>query len=342
MRRFLCIALAGGIAALGWGSRTEAQGMAEFYRTHPLSLVIGVTAANGYDLYGRAVGRHIGKHIPGNPTVVPVNKPGAGSLTAANYIYSVAPKDGSVIGIFNRSVPVAPLLETPGALFDARKFTSLGSSGNEVSICVAWHTAVVKTWADLLTMDFIVGTAGPSADSGVYAAVMKNLLGAKLKIVSGYPGGAELEKAIETGEIDGRCGWSFDAAKASKPDWFAQKKINVLVQLGLHKSAELPTVPLIVDLGKTDEQRQILKFVFSRQEIGWPFMAPPEIPDDRKRALRQAFDETLHDPEFLDDAHKLGLDVNLISGPAVERLIDELYRTPEDVVAKVRTLIASQ
>jgi tripartite-type tricarboxylate transporter receptor subunit TctC len=340
--RLLGIALAGGIVALGCGGEAGAESVAEFYRTHSLSIVIGVTVANGYDSYGRAVGRHIGKHIPGNPTVVPLNKPGAGSLTAANYIYSVAPKDGSVIGIFNRSVAVAPLLGTPGALFDARKFTWIGSGGNEVSLCVAWHTAAVKTWDDLMANDFVVGTAGPGSDSGVYSQLIKTLFAPKMKIINGYPGGAELEKAIETGEIDGRCGWSFDAAKASQPSWFSEKKINVLVQLGLHKSKELPDVPLIVDLGKTHEQRQMLKFVFSRQEIGWPFTAPPDIPEDRKLALRQAFEETLRDPEFLDDARKLGLDVNLITGPAVENLIDEIYRTPADVVAKVRSLLTPQ
>ncbi len=253
----------------------------------------------------------------------------------------MAPKDGSVIGIFNRSIPVAPLLATPGAMFDARKFTWLGSGGNAVSLCVAWHTAAVEPGTIFLTKEFVVGTAGPSADSGVYALLIKTLFSPKLKIVSGYPGGAEMEKAIETGEIDGRCGWSLDAAKASKPSWFAEKKVNVLAQLGLHKSDELPGVPLIVDLGNSDEERQMLKFVFSRQEFGWPFTAPPDLPEDRKRALRQAFDDTLHDPEFLDDAHRLGLDVNLITGPALQTLIEELYRTPDDVVAKVRSILAA-
>jgi tripartite-type tricarboxylate transporter receptor subunit TctC len=341
VRNFFRIVLAGGFAALGPVGHAQAQSVADFYRTHPLSLVIGFSAANGYDLYGRAVGRHIGKHIPGNPTVIPVNKPGAGSLTAANYIYSIAPKDGSVIGIFNRSIPAEPLLGNPGAMFDARKFTWLGSAGNEVSICIAWHTAAVKTWDDLATKEFVVASNGPSADSGVYSLVIKKLFAPKMKIISGYPGGAEMSKAIEAGEVDGRCGWSLDAAMASKPAWFSGKQANILVQLGLHKSADLPNVPLIMDLGKSDEQRQILKFVFSRQEFGWPFTAPPDIPDDRKRALRQAFDDTLRDPEFLDDAHKLGLEVNLITGPALESLIGDLYGTPPEIVAKARTLLAS-
>jgi tripartite-type tricarboxylate transporter receptor subunit TctC len=314
----------------------------EFYKSHPLSLVIGFPPASAYDLYGRAVGRHIGRHIPGNPAVLPVNKPGASSLTAANYLYSIAPKDGSTIGILSRSAPLDPLLSNPGAKFEPKKFTWLGSVGNEVSVCVGWHAAAVKTWDDLLVKDFVVAAAGLSTDTGVFALVLKNLFGARMRIISGYPGGAEISKAIENGEVDGRCGWSWSGVKASKPDWLAQKKINLLVQLGLQKASDLPAVPLITDLAKTEEQRQILKVVFSPQEFAWPFMAPPDLPPDRRRILRAAFEATLTDPEFLDDARKMALDVNPVSGRAVEALIAELYTTPEDVVAKVRHVTTAQ
>src|ERR1700731_649637 len=271
--------------ALAWpasGGPARAEGAEEFYKSHPLSIVIGFPPASAYDLYGRAVGRHIGKHIPGNPTVLPVNKPGASSLAAANYLYSIAPKDGSTIGILSRGAPLDPLLSNAGSKFEPRKFTWLGSVGNEVSVCVAWHTAAVKTWDDLLVKDFVVAAAGLSTDTGVFALVLKNLFGAKMRIISGYPGGAEISKAIETGEVDGRCGWSWSGVKASKPDWLKEKRINVLVQLGLQKTADLPSVPLITDLAKTDEQRQILKLVFGPQEFAWPFMAPPDLPPDRK------------------------------------------------------------
>ncbi len=336
------LALAAALAWLGSAGGARADTAEEFYKSHPLSIVIGFPAGSAYDLYGRVVGRHIGKHIPGNPAVLPVNKPGASSLTAANYLYSIAPKDGSTIGILSRGAPLDPLLNNAGSKFEPRKFFWLGSVGNEVSVCVAWHAAAVKTWDDLLVKDFVVAAAGMSTDTGAFSLVLKNLFGAKMKIISGYPGGAEISKAIETGEVDGRCGWSWSGAKASKPDWLAEMKINVLVQLGLQKAADLPFVPLITDLAKTDEQRQILKLVFGPQEFAWPFMAPPDLPPDRKQLLRAAFDATLADPEFRADARKMALEVNPVSGRRVEALIDELYGTPDDVVAKTRRVIATQ
>jgi tripartite-type tricarboxylate transporter receptor subunit TctC len=336
------VALVVALYGLASVAPARAESTEDFYRSHPLSIVIGFPPASAYDLYGRAVGRHIGKHIPGNPSVLPVNKPGASSLTAANYLYSIAPKDGSTIGILSRGAPLDPLLSNPGSKLEPRRFTWLGSVGNDVSVCVAWHSAAVKTWDDLLVKDFVVAAAGLSTDTGAFALVLKNLFGARMKIISGYPGGAEISKAIETGEVDGRCGWSWSGVKASKPDWLAEKKINVLVQLGLQRTADLPSVPLITDLAKTDEQRQILKLVFGPQEFAWPFMAPPDLPADRKQVLRAAFDATLTDPEFLEDARKMALDVSPVSGRAIEGLIDELYGTPDDVAAKARRVITTQ
>jgi len=336
------VALAVSCLALDSRSPAQAESVAEFYRAHPVNLLIGFPVANAYDTYGRAVARHLGKHIPGNPTVIPVNRPGAGSLTAANFLYNSAPKDGATIALFNRSVPLEPLMGNSQARFDVRKFNWLGSVGNEVSVCVGWHTSAVKSWSDLLTKDFVAGAASYSADTGVFPLVLKNVFGAKIKIITGYPGGGEMSLAMEKGEIDGRCGWSWSGVKSSKPSWIAERQINVLVQLGLQKSAELPDVPLIIDQTTNDEQRQILKLVFSRQEFAWPFTAPPDIPDDRKQALREAFAATLKDPEFLEDARRIQIDVNPVSGVAVEKLIGDLYQTPENIVAKLRNILNAQ
>jgi hypothetical protein len=180
-----------------------------------------------------------------------------------------------------------------------------------------------------------------STDTAIFALVLKNLFGARMKIIGGYPGGAEISKAIENGEVDGRCGWSWSGVKASKPDWLADKKINVLVQLGLQRTPDLPNVPLITELATTDEQRAILKLVFGPQEFAWPFLAPPDLPPDRGQMLRAAFAATLRDPEFLDDARRMALDVSPVSGHAVESLIEELYNTPEAVIAKTRRVIAA-
>ena len=320
----------------------QAQSVEEFYRKTPVQLLIGFPVANAYDTYGRAVARHLGKHIPGNPAVIPVNRPGAGSLTAANFLYNAAPKDGATIAHFNRSVALEPLMGNTAAKFDGRKFTWLGSVGNEVSLCVGWHTAAVKTWSDLLTTEFVAGAAGLGADSGIFPTVLKNLFGAKIKIITGYPGGGEMSIAMERREIDGRCGWSWSGVKSSKPEWLSGKQINILVQLGLQKSPELPDVPLIIDQATTDDQRAILKLVFSRQEFAWPFAAPPDIPADRAQALRAAFAATLADPEFLEDAKKIQIDVSPVSAAAVDRLIGELYASPESVLTKLRSVTSAQ
>jgi tripartite-type tricarboxylate transporter receptor subunit TctC len=320
----------------------SAQSVEEFYRNHPVEVVIGFPVANAYDTYGRAVARHLGKHIPGNPTVIPINRPGAGSLTAANYLYNTAPKDGTTIATFNRSVPLEPLMGNATARFDAKKFIWLGSVGSEASVCVGWHTAAVKNVQDLLTKDFIAGAAGMSADTGVFPQVINKVFGAKIKIITGYPGGAEMSLAMEKGEIDGRCGWSWSGVKSQKPQWLAQKEINILTQIGLQKSDEIPDVPLLIDLAKTDDQRQLLKVVFSRQEFAWPFAAPPDIPQDRKQALLTAFMATLKDPEFLEDAKKLQIDINPISGAAVAKLIGDLYQTPDAITSKVRAIVNPQ
>jgi len=330
------IALACGSLASSWPA--QAQSVDEFYRGRQVQLVIGFPVSNAYDTYGRAVARHLGKHIPGNPAVIPVNRPGAGSLTAANYLYNAAPKDGLTIAHFNRSVPLEPLMGNSGAKFDGRKFTWLGSVGNEVSVCVGWHTAAVKTWDDFFTKDFVAGAAGWGADTGVFPLVLKNLFGARIKVITGYPGGGEMSIAMERGEIDGRCGWSWSGVKSVKPEWLANKQINVLVQLALNKSDELPGVPLVIDQATNDEQRQLLRLVFSRQEFAWPFAAPPDIPADRAQALRAAFAATLKDPEFVADAKKIQIDVSPVSASAVEKLIGDLYATPDALLTKLRSI----
>ena len=330
------------IACLAHAPPAQAQSVEEFYRGRQVQLLIGFPVSNAYDTYGRAVARHLGKHIPGSPTVIPVNRPGAGSLTAANFLYNGAPKDGATIAHFNRSVPLEPLMGNAAAKFDGRRFTWLGSVGNEVSVCVGWHTSAVQNWNDLITKEFIAGAAGMGADTGVFPLVLRNVFGAKIKIITGYPGGGEMNLAMEKGEIDGRCGWSWSGVKSTKPDWLTGKQINILAQLALQKSPDLPGVPLVVDQATNDEQREILKIVFSRQEFAWPFAAPPDIPADRRQALRNAFAAMLRDPEFLADAKKIQIDVSPVSAVAVEKLIGDLYATPEATLAKVRRVTTAQ
>jgi tripartite-type tricarboxylate transporter receptor subunit TctC len=332
------------IGSIVWLAATSAAAVADpvedFYRGRNITMVIGYSVAGGYDNYARVVARHLGNHIPGNPTILPQNMPGAGSLRSANWLYNAAPKDGSVIGMFSRGMAMEPLIGTSQTQFDAQKFSWLGSGTNEVSTCVTWHESPVKTWADALKIPFTVGGEGSGSDPDIFATVVRNVFGVKLRLVSGYPGSAEVALAIERREVDGRCGWSYSSLKLQRPDWVTNKQVNILVQLALAKTPELPDVPLITDFATTDRQRQILRLVFSRQAMARPFTAPPGIPADRKAALRKAFSETMKDPAFLEEAKQRGLEVNPVSGDEIEALIADLYRSPADVVAEVRASIA--
>jgi tripartite-type tricarboxylate transporter receptor subunit TctC len=317
----------------------RADPVADFYRGRNVTMIVGYSVGGGYDTYARVLARHMSKHIPGNPTIIPQNMPGAGSLRAANYLYNVAPKDGTVFGNFGRGLAMEPLIGTSATQYDARKFTWLGSGTDEVSICVTWSSSPVKAWKDVLTTPFTVGGEGSGSDPDIFSLVMRNIFAAKLKLVSGYPGTSEVALAMERGEVDGRCGWSWSSLKLTKPDWIANSRVNIIVQLALQRSPELPNVPLIFDFATTDRQRQILKLVLSRQSMARPFTAPPGLPEDRKRALRDAFDRTLADAEFLAEAKQRGLEVNPVGGAEIDKLVTELYQTPADVIAETRAII---
>ena len=276
------------------------------------------------------------RHIPGHPSIVVVNEPGAGTLTLTNRLYNVAPRDGTQFGLIARGMATEPLIGTSKAMFKPAAFTWLGSAANEVSLCVTYGGAAVKTWQDALTHSFTVGGTGSGSDPDVFAKVLRNLFGVQARLVTGYPGTPEISLAMERGELDGRCGWSWASIKWEKGDWVAEKKLNVLVQMALTKAPDLPDAPLITDVAQNEEQRQILKLVFSRQVTGRPFVAPPGLPADRKQALRAAFDQTMQDADFRDEAQKNGLEINPVSGTDIDALIAELYRLPPDVVAKAR------
>jgi len=310
----------------------HADDVADFYRGKSITLAIGYSAGGGYDLYGRLLARYIGKYIPGNPSVVPQNREGAGSLRAAIYIYNAAPRDGTVIGTFSRSMAVAPLLSE--APFDASKFTWLGSISTDVNVCMTWGPSPIKTFDDMLTKPFTMGGLGAGADPDIFALMFKNVFGAKLKLVSGYPGTNDVALAMERGEVDGMCGLSWSTVKTRHSDWLAAKKVNIPVQAGLHKEKDIPDVPSVMDLVKGDEQTQIVRLILASQEMARPFAAPPGIPEDRKRALIDAFDKTMTDPDFLAEAEKMKADVNPVSAAAIESLVTEIYKTPKDVVAK--------
>ncbi len=327
------------IATLMTISITYAQTPAEFYKGKTVELYVGYSVGGGYDLYARVLARHIGKHIPGNPTVVPKNMEGAGSLRLANWLANVAPKDGSVFGTIGRGVPFDPLLGLPGAQFKGTDFSWIGSANNEVSICASWATSKITKIEDVFTQQMVVGGTGPSDDTVQFPRVLNGVLGTKFKIISGYPGGNDVVLAMQRGEVEGRCGWSWSTVLATHADWVKQKKIHLLAQLALEKHPDLPNVPLIGELAKTKEQKQIIKLIFARQVVGRPYVAPPGIPQDRLAALRKAFMDTLTDKDFLADAQKSKLEISAVPGGKVEALVKEVYETPADVAQKTSAFL---
>lgn len=329
------------LAAIVAIASAQAQSLADFYAGRKLTILVGYTAGGGYDIYARAIARHIGKHLPGNPQVVTQNMPGAGSLTLANTLYNLSPKDGATIGTFARGMAMEPLIGGGKTQFDATKFTWLGSATDEVSVCVTTWRSPVKTYEDMLKTEFSVGGEGGGSDPDTFAAVTKALLGAKIRVVTGYPGGNEISLALDRGEVDGRCGWSWISIKATKADWVREKKLNVLLTMGLRRSDELPDVPAIIEKAKDDRQRAIMKLVFTRQTLGRPFVAPPGVPDAQKAALRKAFDDTMKDPDFLAEAKRLSLEIDPVSGATIDRIVAELYATPKDVTDEARRLIGA-
>jgi tripartite-type tricarboxylate transporter receptor subunit TctC len=331
------------IAAMGLlvlsSALSHAQSPEDFYKGKTVELYIGYSVGGGYDLYARVLARHIGKFIPGHPTIVPKNMEGAGSLRLANWLYRVAPKDGTVFGIIGRGTAFDPVLGEPGAQFDGTKFSWIGSANDEVSVCVAWQGTGVTSFEDLRTKEVTVGGTGVSADTDQFPRIINGVLGTKMRIVSGYPGGNDVVLAMERGEVQGRCGWSWSSVKSTHGAWIDDHKIAVLAQLSLTKHAELGDVPIVEDLAKTDEQRQILKLIFARQTMGRPFLAPPAVPQDRVETLRKAFMDTMNDKDFLADAEKAQLEITPVSGDKVQALVQEIYQTPPEIAKKAAGLL---
>jgi tripartite-type tricarboxylate transporter receptor subunit TctC len=318
----------------------RAAGPAEFYAGRTVQVIVGFSPGGGYDLYARVLARYIGDHIPGHPAVVAQNMPGAGSVKAANYLYAVAPKDGTAFGIFDRGLPMERLLgRTAGQNFDATKFTWIGSVTDEPAVCAFSTRSGIRSWHDMQTKPFTVGGAGVTADDEIYPTVLKNLFHLPLRVVSGYPGRAEAVLSIERGEIDGLCGWSWSSLMSRDKRLLDTHAIHVAVQLGVENSLHIPGVPLVGDLAQDAQQRAVLRLIFSRLIIARPFAAPPGLPPERVKALRDAFDATMKDPAYLSEMKRLALEVRPQSGAKVEAVVRVMYAAPKDVVARAAEAI---
>jgi tripartite-type tricarboxylate transporter receptor subunit TctC len=303
-------------------------------------LVIGYSVGGGYDAYARLLSRYFGKHLPGNPTIVPQQMAGAGSLRAANYIYTVAPKDGSVFGTFSRSMGISPLVDK--AEFDSRKFTWLGSVTDDNTICISSAASPIRNWDDFLNKPSKFGGEGAGADPDIWALMYKNVFGVNTKVISGYPGTNDIVLAMERGEVDGLCGLSWSTIKTQHARWLTDHTVNFIVQEALQKEPTIASVPLATDLAKTPEQLQILKLMLVSQAMARPFAAPPDIPADSKAALLAAFDATMQDGDFLAEAQKLNFDVRPVNAGQIDKMLAEVYATPKDVIVRATKAISSE
>ncbi len=303
-----------------------------------VTMYIGFGPGGGYDMWARVVAAHIGKHLPGNPTVTPENLPGGGSYRAAGFMYNVAPKDGTAIALIARDAALGPLTGAPGAQFDATKLSYLGTPAIETNICITNNTAVVKTAHDLTEKELIVGDTGPGTGTHTYPLALNNILGMKFKPVGGYTSSATVFLAMERGEVDGICE-SLDSVNVRKPDWIASGTVSVLFQGGIKPNPTLKNVPFVVDLATKPEDKQAIEFLYAGQGIGRPFIAPPGLPPERLKMLRDAFDATMTDPEFIAEANLRKLTIDPENGEQLEALIKKTYATPRPIIDRVAKLI---
>ncbi len=331
--------------ALAPGSVPARAQPAPFYTGRTLTLIIPSSPGGGYDLYGRLVARHLGKHIPGAPHVAASNMPGAAGVTAAQYVYAAGAKDGTVLGLVYPNAILEPLTGAPGRTrYDPLKFHYIGSANAEVFVCYAAANAPVKSFAESFERELILGASGAGAPSSEYPAMYNHLLGAKLKIVAGYPGITEIGLAIEKGEIHGTCGSSWATMTTGRPQWLRDGVMRVLAQENLQAHPDIAKLgaPLTISFAKTPEQRAVMDFVFSQSTFGRPFLMAPETPPDRVAVMRQAFAAMLRDPEFLADAERQKLEItDPMSGAELRSAVARLMATPADVVDRVRQAVSA-
>ena len=307
-----------------------AETPAEFYRGKQLRVIVSSSAGSSYDIYARNFAPHYSAEMPGQPLVIVQNMQGATGVRATNYLFNVAPKDGTTIGVLLREIPFQPLYgDSPERLqYETLKFNWIGSLNNETSICATWHDSPTKTFADATKIETMIGSNSVTDTS---ATTLNNLLHTKFKVISGYAG-ASIELAIERREVDGRCGWSWSTLKSRKPEWVRDKKLNILVQVGLEPNEELKGVPFVMDLAKSERDKRALKLIFAPLGLGRPFAAPPDVPVDRVQALRDAFNRAAAKPQVAAELEKQSYDVTLVSGARMTELLTELMNSPPDVI----------
>lgn len=317
----------------------EAQGdVAAFYRGKQIRMLVGSAVGGGYDLFARVVARHLVNHIPGNPHILVQNQPAAGGVVMTNQLYNQGPKDGTVIGVPINGIPTAPLLQA-GTQFDQTRLAWIGSTNREAYVAFVWHSVPVRSIAELTSKEVVVGATTPGTTMVDFPQLVNEVLGFKFKIVRGYQGTPQINLAIERGKVQGMGGLGWASVKAQTPHWISERKIRVLAQYGFKRYAELADIPTMLELARSDADRQAMTMLFARTEYGRPYFLPPDVPVERVAALRRAFDATMIDPAFLAEATRLQFDVDPLTGEQVQALVGELAATPREVVARVRAAL---
>ena len=331
--------LLGAVTALAaWTAHADT-----FYKDKTITVIISTGSGGNDDLVTRSLVRYMPQFIPGQPNMVAQNMPGGGNVLATNHMYNIAPKDGTMIAVVNKGIPLHQVIDGKGVRYDASKFNWLGSPGAKNAIMLTWHTTGVRTVEDAKRKEVVVGGTGPASDIVMFPTVMNKLLGTKFKIVIGYKSLADIDIAMERGELQSRSG-SFASTLIQHPDWIEQKKINVLVQIGLKKEPAISAyagrdVPLLTDLAKSDEERQVLKLISAPISLGYPFLAPPGIPGDRLAILRKAFDATMKDPSFVAEMNKAKFEMDPMTGEEVAQIVKEIVTASPKVIARTKAAI---
>lgn len=334
LRTGIKLALFGLAAAI---APAPAGAQADFYKGRTIELIISTGAGGGLDTNGRIVARHLANHIPGNPTIVARNMPGAGHIRAANYVFNQSPKDGTTIASFIPIFVMAQVLERSKSIqFNPAHFNWLVSTSSSNSTIYVWHTTGVKTLEDAMQKETLMGGTGVGSYTVIYPTVTNSVLGTKFKIVMGYPSTNEIAIAMERGEVQGRAGNNFNSLLAENPEWLKTGKINLLAQVGLERDPDFPAVPLLTDFAKTEEQRQVLRFFSTDIVIGRPFVTSPGVPAERVTLLRRAFGALVKDPAFLADMKKAHLDVGPVAGEKIQTIVADFVNTPADIVARAK------
>ncbi|MGE3711238.1 MAG: Bug family tripartite tricarboxylate transporter substrate binding protein [Hyphomicrobiaceae bacterium] len=328
--------LSGFLLAAPLAAALAADPVADFYRGKNIQMIIATSPGGDYDRRARLISRHMGKHLPGHPTFVPTNMPGAVGVAAANYLANVAPRDGTVMHAIMQNMPSHQATGRQGVKFDVQKFIWIGNTTNSPNVINSWYTTGITSIEQVMTKELVVGAPGTATSSVYYPLAMNQLVGTKFKIISGYPGGAVVNIAMERGEVGGRGSNSWASWKSTKPDWLREKKIHILVQIALKRHPDLKDIPLMMEFAKNETDRQVLEFLSSDMEISRAYVTTPDVPADRVNALRRAFDATMKDKEFLAEATKMKMDIEPSTGEEAQKVAASIVNAPADDRARAR------